>query len=118
MWRSGGKPCYYHRAMTNKLGAAWRILLAIVSAVAFCRGSMTVLVAFYVGALGAGVAASILREREAPEGDDAWLCLGAAYVPCAVVMFGFGAPFVTALVYALIPTFFYGSAALVIARSD
>jgi len=111
----------YHRPMTNKFGAAWRILLASVSAAAFCRGSMA-LVAFFAGALGAGVAASIVRAREdpSPEGNDAWLCFGAAYVPCVVVMVSLGgAPsFMVALLYALIPTFFYGSAALVIARSD
>ena len=120
MWRSVGKPWYYHRAMMNKFVAVVVILLASVSAARFCHGSDSVLVSYYAVGLGAGVAASIVRAREAPSPvwKDAWLCHGAAYVTCAVVMVSLGVQFAFALTYALIPTLFYGSAALIFATSD
>ena len=83
-----------------------------------CHGSTAVLVSYYAGGLGAGVAASIVRARGPSRmWKDAWLCHDAAYVSCALVMVSLGVPSAFALTYSLVPSLLYGSAALVFARN-
>ena len=104
--------------MENRIVAVVLVLLASVWAATFCHGSTTVLVSYYAGGLGAGVAASIVRARGPSRmWKDDWLCHDAAYMSCAVVMVSLGVPSAFALTYSLVPSLLYGSAALVFARN-